>query len=173
MPLIPAPGRQRQENLCEFMGSLVYRVNFRTARTTKKPKKKKKNKKQKTKQKPKTKTIFKKKCGCEFSLHTCLCTMCVGSQVLKLQILQNSVSLRPSWSTYKFQDSRGYRERERKVICNNPLFICKSRRRCVCTVNTRQFITYNCLESERRLWLLLCGVTARTVPKNRCFEFRL
>ena len=34
MPLIPAPGRQRQADLCEFEASLAYRVSFRTARAT-------------------------------------------------------------------------------------------------------------------------------------------
>ena len=33
-PLIPALGRQRQEDLCEFEASLVYRVSSRTARAT-------------------------------------------------------------------------------------------------------------------------------------------
>ena len=33
-PLIPALGKQRQEDLCEFEDSLVYRVSFRTARAT-------------------------------------------------------------------------------------------------------------------------------------------
>jgi hypothetical protein len=32
MPLIPALGRQRQADLCEFEASLVYRVSSRTAR---------------------------------------------------------------------------------------------------------------------------------------------
>jgi hypothetical protein len=32
MPFIPAPGRQRQVDLSEFEGSLVYRVSSRTAR---------------------------------------------------------------------------------------------------------------------------------------------
>ena len=31
MPLMPALGRQRQADLCEFEVSLVYRVSFRTA----------------------------------------------------------------------------------------------------------------------------------------------
>jgi hypothetical protein len=35
-PLIPALGRQRQADLCEFEASLVYRVSFRTARATQK-----------------------------------------------------------------------------------------------------------------------------------------
>ena len=30
MPLIPALGRQRQADVCEFKASLVYRVSFRT-----------------------------------------------------------------------------------------------------------------------------------------------
>ena len=34
MPLIPALGRQRQEDLCEFEVSQVYRASYRTARTT-------------------------------------------------------------------------------------------------------------------------------------------
>ena len=34
-PLIPALGRQRQVDLCEFEASLVYRVSSRTARATK------------------------------------------------------------------------------------------------------------------------------------------
>ena len=34
MPLIPALGRQRQVNLCEFEASLVYRESFRTPRAT-------------------------------------------------------------------------------------------------------------------------------------------
>jgi hypothetical protein len=33
-PLIPAPGRQRQVDLCEFKASLVYRVSPRTGRAT-------------------------------------------------------------------------------------------------------------------------------------------
>ena len=33
-PLIPAPGRQRQVELCEFQASLVYRVGSKTARVT-------------------------------------------------------------------------------------------------------------------------------------------
>ena len=32
MPLIPALGRQRQVDLCEFKSNLVYRVSSRTAR---------------------------------------------------------------------------------------------------------------------------------------------
>ena len=32
MPLIPAHGRQRQVDLCEFEASLVYRASSRTAR---------------------------------------------------------------------------------------------------------------------------------------------
>ena len=32
-PLIPALGRQRQVNLCEFEANLVYRVSSRTARS--------------------------------------------------------------------------------------------------------------------------------------------
>jgi hypothetical protein len=35
MPLISALERQRQEELCEFKGSLVYVVSSRTARATK------------------------------------------------------------------------------------------------------------------------------------------
>jgi hypothetical protein len=34
MPLIPALGRQRQANLCEFKASLVYRVGCRIAKAT-------------------------------------------------------------------------------------------------------------------------------------------
>ena len=34
MPLIPALGRKRQVDLCEFKDSLVYRVSSRTARDT-------------------------------------------------------------------------------------------------------------------------------------------
>ena len=37
MPLIPALGRQRQEDFYELGTSLVCRVNFRTAKATKKP----------------------------------------------------------------------------------------------------------------------------------------
>ena len=33
-PLIPALGRQKQEDLCELKASLVYRVSSRTVRTT-------------------------------------------------------------------------------------------------------------------------------------------
>ena len=33
-PLIPALGRQRQADLCEFKDSLVYRVSSRTAKDT-------------------------------------------------------------------------------------------------------------------------------------------
>jgi hypothetical protein len=33
-PLIPALGRQRQEDLCEFRVSLVYRVSSKTSRVT-------------------------------------------------------------------------------------------------------------------------------------------
>ena len=32
MPLIPALGRQRQADLCEFEASLVYKVSFRIVR---------------------------------------------------------------------------------------------------------------------------------------------
>jgi hypothetical protein len=45
MPLIPVLGRWRQEDLCDFEASLVYKVIFRTARSqgcTEKPKEKKK-----------------------------------------------------------------------------------------------------------------------------------
>ena len=31
------PGRQRQEDLCEFKANLVYRVSYRTVRATQKP----------------------------------------------------------------------------------------------------------------------------------------
>jgi hypothetical protein len=34
LPLIPALGRQRQEDLCKFQASLIYIVSFRTARDT-------------------------------------------------------------------------------------------------------------------------------------------
>jgi hypothetical protein len=34
MPLIPALGRQRQEDLCEFEANLIYRASSRTARAT-------------------------------------------------------------------------------------------------------------------------------------------
>jgi hypothetical protein len=33
-PFIPALGRQRQEDFCEFKASQVYILSFRTARTT-------------------------------------------------------------------------------------------------------------------------------------------
>jgi len=33
-PLIPAPGRQKQVDLCEFRANLVYIVSYRTANTT-------------------------------------------------------------------------------------------------------------------------------------------
>lgn len=33
-PLIAVLGRQRQENVCEFEISLIYRVSFRKARAT-------------------------------------------------------------------------------------------------------------------------------------------
>jgi len=36
MALIPALGRQRQADLCEFGASLVYRESSRTARATQK-----------------------------------------------------------------------------------------------------------------------------------------
>jgi hypothetical protein len=39
MPLILTLGSQRQVNLCEFSVSLIYRVNFRTARATQRNKK--------------------------------------------------------------------------------------------------------------------------------------
>ena len=32
-PLVPAVGRQRQENLCEFEASLGYSASYRTAKT--------------------------------------------------------------------------------------------------------------------------------------------
>ena len=46
MPLIPALGRQRQIDLCEFEASLVYKASSRTARavTTKNPVSKNKTK---------------------------------------------------------------------------------------------------------------------------------
>jgi hypothetical protein len=34
MPLIPALGREKQEDLCEFEASLVYRASSRIARAT-------------------------------------------------------------------------------------------------------------------------------------------
>ena len=34
MPLIPAFGRQKQVDLCEFKASLIYTMNSRTARAT-------------------------------------------------------------------------------------------------------------------------------------------
>jgi hypothetical protein len=34
MPLIPALGRQRQADLCEFEASLIYRVSSWTAKAT-------------------------------------------------------------------------------------------------------------------------------------------
>jgi hypothetical protein len=34
MPLIPALGRQKQTNLCEFQVSLVYKSSSRTAKAT-------------------------------------------------------------------------------------------------------------------------------------------
>ena len=38
MPLIPALGRQRKEDLCEFEASLVYRASARTGyKATEKP----------------------------------------------------------------------------------------------------------------------------------------
>jgi hypothetical protein len=36
MPLVPTPWRKRQEDLCQFEASLVYRVSSRTSRTTQK-----------------------------------------------------------------------------------------------------------------------------------------
>jgi hypothetical protein len=36
MPLIPALGKQRQADLCEFKASLVYRADSRTARAIQK-----------------------------------------------------------------------------------------------------------------------------------------
>ena len=38
MPLIPALGRQRQVDLCDFKAGLIYRVSSRTARTTERKK---------------------------------------------------------------------------------------------------------------------------------------
>ena len=35
-PLMPAPGRQKQSELCEFEATLVYRDNSRTAKATQK-----------------------------------------------------------------------------------------------------------------------------------------
>ena len=34
MPLVPAPGRQRQVNFCEFKASLIYRVSSRITKDT-------------------------------------------------------------------------------------------------------------------------------------------
>ena len=53
MPLIPALGRQRQVDLCEFKASLVYRASSRTARavTQRNPVSKNKRKKKKRKEK--------------------------------------------------------------------------------------------------------------------------
>ena len=48
MPLIPALGRQRQADLCEFKASLVYSVSSRTARATQRNPVSKKKTKQKT-----------------------------------------------------------------------------------------------------------------------------
>ena len=52
MPLIPAPGRQRQADLCEFKASLVYSTSSRTGfRTTQRnPVLKNKKEKQASKQ---------------------------------------------------------------------------------------------------------------------------
>ena len=36
MPLIPALGRQRQVDLCEFKASRVYKLSFRTIKATQK-----------------------------------------------------------------------------------------------------------------------------------------
>ena len=55
MLLIPALGRQKQENLCEFEASLVYRVSSRTARATQRnPVSTNKQTKHRNKQKEKT-----------------------------------------------------------------------------------------------------------------------
>ena len=54
-PLILALGRQRQADLCELTGSLVYKVSSRTARPTQRnPVSKNQKKKQKQKNKKKT-----------------------------------------------------------------------------------------------------------------------
>jgi hypothetical protein len=55
MPLIPAFGRQRQTDLCEFKVSLIYRASSRTANTIQRnsaptPKRKKERKKRKEKE---------------------------------------------------------------------------------------------------------------------------
>jgi hypothetical protein len=52
MPLGPALRKQRQADLCEFKGSLIYRVSSRTARavTQRNPVSKKKKKKRKREQ---------------------------------------------------------------------------------------------------------------------------
>jgi hypothetical protein len=55
MPLIPALGKQREADLCEFEASLVYRVSARTARTTQKAmSQEKRRKKGKTRQEKKS-----------------------------------------------------------------------------------------------------------------------
>jgi hypothetical protein len=48
-PLIPALGRQRQVDLCEFEASLLYKVSYRTARATQKNQKERKKKRKKEK----------------------------------------------------------------------------------------------------------------------------
>ena len=50
MPLIPALGRQRQVELCEFEASLVYRVSSRIARATQRNPVLRKKKKEKKKE---------------------------------------------------------------------------------------------------------------------------
>ena len=58
IPLIPALGRQRQVDLCEFKASLVYRVVSRTARAKQRnPVSKNQKKKKKEKKKPKPKPL--------------------------------------------------------------------------------------------------------------------
>jgi hypothetical protein len=61
MPLIPVLKRQRQADLCEFKASLVYRVNFRTARATQRnpvSTKQNKTKQNKTKQNKTKQNVF-------------------------------------------------------------------------------------------------------------------
>jgi hypothetical protein len=62
MSLIPACGRQRQVDLCEFGASLVYRARSRTARTMQRDPFSKNKNKNKTKRKEK-----------KFFVNVCLC----------------------------------------------------------------------------------------------------
>jgi hypothetical protein len=60
--LIPALRRQRQEDLCEFQTSLVYKVSFRTDRTIQRnPVSKNKTKQQQQQQNPKKQNKTKKR----------------------------------------------------------------------------------------------------------------